>query len=716
MKRILYLSLLCCLLAVQVRAERSFALVVDEVSLREAGAELQAYAEAIQRVNGWKVVTVADRWGIPDSIRARLYALYTQTDAPLVGAVFVGDIPIPMIRDAQYLTSAFKMDQRQPRRESSVPSDRFYDDFSLSFSPLGKDDDAPYFYYTLTSASAQRLKPDLFTGRIRPTDSGGTSRYEKLRRYLRKVVVQKNAGNRLDKLFYFTGNGSLSESKVAHIDEKAGLLEHFPHLRTQPDAVSYMDYSDRPYIKEHLMNELMRPDLDLAILHHHGDWDTQYLSAIPKPRTAADALQFLLADSRARIRRSNNPDSLSRLYIQRYALADTVFANLRCPDVLHRDSLNAAMLNLTLADFAGYGFAPDCRVVVFDACYNGSFHREDCIANEYIFGSGQTVACIGGSVNVLQDKWYDRYLGLLDQGVCVGRINQYLPYLESHVIGDPTFTFATGKRTADIPAWLDGEKTNRKKMLDHALPDVQCMAMQQLYGEGLLPVQALLQRLQTSPYAQVRLQALTLLTETGGSAAVEALRIAASDPYEMIQRFAVNGIRYNGHPGLVPVLVRLLLTNNLSARVAFNVEQTLQFFPADSLLGELDRQFGATGLKRIHKEELHRQLVRKIRSNADRWPKDIARLCRGEMTDKTALRYADYLRIYCPHQCLTEIAAYVRGCRDAALQQALVHALGWHGQSWKAAEVRSMLLPLASDMQLPAAVRDEVVRTCARLK
>mgnify|MGYP006895909346 CR=1 FL=1 len=82
---------------------------------------------------------IVDRWQVPDSIRARLMALHTQKHDAIVGAVLVGDIPVPMVRDAQYLTSAFKMDQSRDRRESSVPSDRFYDDFSLRFCPLGKD-------------------------------------------------------------------------------------------------------------------------------------------------------------------------------------------------------------------------------------------------------------------------------------------------------------------------------------------------------------------------------------------------------------------------------------------------------------------------------------------------------------------------------------------------------------------------------------------------
>ena len=62
-----------------------------------------------------KVYTIVDRWGVPDSIRACLRSMYYQ--GKIQGAVFIGDIPIPMIRDAQHLTSAFKMDQKATQRK-----------------------------------------------------------------------------------------------------------------------------------------------------------------------------------------------------------------------------------------------------------------------------------------------------------------------------------------------------------------------------------------------------------------------------------------------------------------------------------------------------------------------------------------------------------------------------------------------------------------------
>ena len=652
MKRTLTLLLLALAATAGYAVRHTFAVVVDTVSLRLAGPELRDYARAVEQTNGWHVVMLPDRWGCPDSLRTELQRLYLDAEAPLTGAVFVGDIPIPMVRDAQYLTSAFKMDQRAPRHESSVPSDRFYDDFDLQFEPLGRDEGTPYFYYSLTAASPQQLRPDIFSGRIRPTDAGGTSRYEKLRRYLRKAVAAKREARCIRRLFYFTGHGSLSESAVAHIDEKRGWLEHFPALAALPESVEYMNFSDAPDIKRRLMNQLMRTDLDIAVLHHHGDWDTQFLS-----------------------------DSVS----------------------------------LTLADFDSCGFAPSCRMVVLDACFNGSFHRDDCIAGRYIFSDGETVAALGGTVNLLQDKRYDRYMGLMDEGICVGRINQYTCRLEEHVIGDPTFAFAP-RGAAPVPIFIsDADADKGHPPPEHPSADVRCLALAQAFRRGEVEAPYLVGLVRTDRSPLVRLEALMLLAETGGRPYVEALATAATDNYEMTQRFAANGIGDVGHPLLAGPLVSLLASPGTSARVRFCAEQSLQYFPADTLLAALRRVYGNPSVQRIDKAAEYRQLEALVRRAATRWPADIARLCRGEMTPRQARQYADYLRIYLPHEQLTDVARFALRCTDPELCRALVHALGWHAASWRAPEMRELLRPLADDAAAAPAVREEARRTLKRL-
>ena len=167
----LLVTVFLLLSAINVRAGEGFAIVIDPSSYSSAKAEVDAYAAAIAKADGYKIEIIEDIWSVPDSIRAVLKELRFRKKDPIVGAVFIGDIPVAMVRGAQHLASAFKMDEeRYPREDSSIPSDRYYDDFSLKFDYIGHDEGTPLYYYNLTADSAQSLSPDIFTGRIRPMD------------------------------------------------------------------------------------------------------------------------------------------------------------------------------------------------------------------------------------------------------------------------------------------------------------------------------------------------------------------------------------------------------------------------------------------------------------------------------------------------------------------------------------------------------------------
>ena len=111
--------------------KRAFAIVTDEKTYASCKTSVDQYAESIKN-EGMNVFVINNGWSTPEDIRKKLVELYKSSN--LEGAVFIGDVPVPMIRDAQHLTTAFKMDQRRDWQESSVPSDRFYDDFDLKFN------------------------------------------------------------------------------------------------------------------------------------------------------------------------------------------------------------------------------------------------------------------------------------------------------------------------------------------------------------------------------------------------------------------------------------------------------------------------------------------------------------------------------------------------------------------------------------------------------
>ena len=717
----IFLAFIAAASFVSAQARDGFAIVIDQKSYNEAKAQVDAYASAVEQLHGMKSYIVIDRWQVPDSIRATLIRMHSQKQDPVIGAVFVGDIPVAMVRDAQHMTSAFKMDQRRDRRESSVPSDRFYDDFGLKFRPLGKDGEKPYFYYSLTADSRQNLQPTIFSGRIRPTDAGGTSRYEKLRAYLTKLVEEKRRQRTLQQMFYFSGHGYISESKVARIDEKSSYLEHFPELRGRVNRIGYLDHSDRNPVKTMLMDELMRTDLDLAVLHHHGYWDTQYLNNLVKPQTVRAAKDFITRYCREHIyearQRGKNADSLRVALEKKFDLPPSWLADALDPKLAEQDSLAEAAADLHLEDFKGYGFQPNVPVVVIDACFCGSFHQDDCIANEYLFQPGRTVVCIANTVNVLQDKWSDRLLGLLSNGGCAGDIARYSTYLESHVIGDPTFRFASADGKAlDLDHIISEDKPSVwKKLLANDHPDIQALAIEHLFRHGLISSAKLRSIYESSPYATVRLQALEKLALTGDDNFIEVLNEASQDSHELVQRQALRLIGKSGDDRLIPALMKVCISNNTSDRCNFNAMADLSVFPKDKLLAEFDRQFSSPSVCYMEKDSVRAKIRRTIERSADKWTEDTELIVNPSTTAKKRLSLIRQRRNYMAHDLIPMLIDYLPKA-DPDSQKALLEAFGWHNYSYMAPRMIDAAKAIMDNGSCDEAVREEAAKTIARLQ
>ncbi|MDD2294231.1 MAG: hypothetical protein PHD07_08505 [Bacteroidales bacterium] len=159
MKR-LYISLVLFLLPfftlLAKEQEPSVAVVTDVETYNTISSDIDAFVRSMA-VAGKRGVLIIDKSGHPDSIRTQLYRLYKEQN--LEGAILVGDIPIPMIRDAHHLTTAFKMSPKRDWKESSVPSDRFYDDFDLEFDYIKQDPDVELLhYYSLKAGSTQHIQ------------------------------------------------------------------------------------------------------------------------------------------------------------------------------------------------------------------------------------------------------------------------------------------------------------------------------------------------------------------------------------------------------------------------------------------------------------------------------------------------------------------------------------------------------------------------------
>ena len=89
-----------------VKTPTSFAIFIDRASYDHAKTAVDAYRASVE-TDGLGTYLIVDDLKKPEFIRETLMKYHADKKQPLEGCVFVGDIPLPMIRDAQYLTSGF---------------------------------------------------------------------------------------------------------------------------------------------------------------------------------------------------------------------------------------------------------------------------------------------------------------------------------------------------------------------------------------------------------------------------------------------------------------------------------------------------------------------------------------------------------------------------------------------------------------------------------
>ncbi|MGP1478045.1 MAG: hypothetical protein ACTTJK_11395, partial [Phocaeicola sp.] len=471
-----------CIKPHSMTGSTSFAVVTDNKTWVKCQDQIIAYQSLLTDEENLPTFILYDEWKTPEAIKKEIKNLYKKSR--LEGVVFIGDIPIPMIRKAQHLTSAFKMnEEKYPWIESSVPSDRFYDDFNLEFDFLKKDSIENFYYYDLAIKSPQHIHCDIYSGRIKPVDNG-IDPYEQINHYLQKVIIEHRSKNKLDQFFSYTGDGSYSNALMAWTPEAFTLREQMPNVFDTTGRAKFFRYSFYDYPKETIMNQMKREDLDFAIFHEHGTPDRQYISAIPNTIYLKEHIEQLKRDKRDYMRRlKGNLKSIADFKQEqaKLGLDSTWYAGFDVKEIKEADSLLDLKTGIILQDVTA--MTPNARMVIFDACYNGDFREKDYIAGRYIFSEGKNVATFANTVNVLQDKQANELLGLLGMGARIGQWAQLTNILESHIIGDPTFHFESNYNDVNALDLFSSPYQEKAmlRLLNFPYADIQNFALHQLY-------------------------------------------------------------------------------------------------------------------------------------------------------------------------------------------------------------------------------------------
>ena len=600
-----------------VKTKTTFAIVTDSKSYEQAKNEIDAYRTSVEN-EGLGTYLLIDDWKSPQPIRELLIQLHGDKKAPLEGCVFVGDIPVPMIRDAQHLCSAFKMNPTMPWHRSSVPSDRYYDDFDLKFDYIKQDSiRTDYHYLSLRADGSQYLSPDIYSGRIRPLRGEGMDKYQLLRDYLKKVVAEKQQNNVLDQLTMARGHGYNSEDPLAWSGEQLALREQFPQLFKPGNTVKFYDFTFQFPVKFLYLNEVQREDLDMMLFHHHGGTDAQYINGYQLPTNVQANIESIKLYIRSKVpgrAEKVGREQAIKDYAKQYNIPESWCEESFDINKQKLDSIYHYHMDIHMEEI--YKLRPNARFVMFDACFNGSFHLDEYLAGSYIFNPGKTIATLACSVNSIQDKWPDEFIGLMSAGMRVGQFARLTCFLENHLIGDPTFRFTPNVNTSfDINKALVLEEGNVvfwKKQLTSPLVDMQALALRKLSDANYKDIVPLLEESYfNSNSFMTRLEALRLLVLNYPNHALPVLKAALNDSYELIRRYAGEYAEKNASPELLPAWIEAYLQRAHEKRLRFKILGGIDAFPYADIKAEVEKQAADLQLyDRTHVNAILSQLPR----------------------------------------------------------------------------------------------------------
>ena len=650
-------------------AKSTFAIFTDSLTYAKCAPALNAYRDVLQQ-EGLGTFIYAANWDSPETVKSLIKNAYKRDK--LEGVVFVGDVPMVRVSGAQHMTTAFKMDQeRFPREESWVTTDRFYDDFDLDWRYCDKDTTGKnVYYYQLTERGAQHLASDIYTARMIVPDILPGDKYQILSDYLAEVVRAHKEDNPLDNVIYYGGSGYNGDCLTLWRQKPIVWREYFPLAFDSADNNKFYNFRYSPTVKYQLFNELQRPGTDLFQFSEHGDANVQYISSDLGPMNLEENLYAMRSTLRYYYKRAQKrgegEEFLAEVYKDYYTGADQFTPDKYEIDAA-RDSADQADTNMYSSDIVKLHSQP--RVLIFNACYNGSFYQgEDYIAGCHIFNGGRSIVAQGNTVNALQDKYEDELMGMLHLGYRVGQWQQKLPYLESHLIGDPTYRFQHIETPSDA---------NSRKALE-----VRQMADKAL-GQGRNCSAQLLDIYRKSSSWEVRLEALHCLSFFPDENFVQGLIDAFDDPYEHIQRMACIYAGDNGDPRLEEGLRRVIATQDQSVRVKYVAEGALTCFESSRAKND-EYVAGIFDASASLKERV--SAIRFLRNNPLHYDVD---------------RY---------------VAFVLDDSQPERLRVVMAEALGWFDRSWQRKKIEDGLkIALSRKYKCPPEVREEMIKTLRRL-
>ena len=702
------------------KQSNSFAIVIDNITYEKANNEVLAYRDALE-ADGLSTYIISGAWENPDQVKEQIKKVYSKAKN-FEGVVFIGDVPYVMVRNAQHMTTAFKMNEKTfDIDQSSVASDRFYDDLHLSFEFIQKDSINPMkFWYKLTEDSPQTLKPNFYSGRIFYPPMLGGDKYEAIAKYLKKAVDAKKNPDLLDKMVTFAGHGYNGDCMLVWQDEKIAMNENFPFLGKDHLSEKHLNFRMDKYMKYYLFNELERPDIDAFFFNEHGSIDKQHISG-SKPETVSsteERLQYLRSKINGELRwmDANEKEEARKNYLSYYGLNEKFFDAIVDEEPEVEEAKNDPdPIIFSLDDIKA--LKPTPRFVMFNACYNGSFHRPGYVSGYYIFGDGRTVVCQGNTVNVLQDRWTYEMVGLISHGVRIGEYNRMIASLEGHIIGDPTFHFKEQEgstlRSDAVARANDAEYW--KELLDAPYADIQSLALRKLTDMGMMDSSDLLLHMKQCKFGTTRMECIKLLSRFRDDNYIEGIRTGIYDSYELARRNAADYAWRSGDTRLSETIIEAFANYPESQRLNYNLQKCMTLFPEKSLREALDK------VKKDFTDLDIDAAVKKVEDMIEyqqTYKRDnITTLFDNNASLRDRIASSRWMRNHNYHDHIAKMLELISDkSQELELRVNVAEMLGWYDKSMFCQQISDGCKAILEDKSIEEELRKELIQTINRVK
>ncbi len=705
-----------------VKQPTAFAIITDNRTYANTKEAMHRYKTAVES-DGLATYLICGDWQTPDQVKQEIIKIYKECPS-LEGLVLVGDVPIVLVRNAQHMTTAFKMNEKTfSWNQSSVPTDRFYDDLNLKFEFIKQDSvNQQYFYYKLREDSPQQLSPTFYSARIKYPRGKGRDKYAAIAAYLRKAADAKSdKSNQLDQVFSFNGSSYNTDCLIVWMDEEKAYKENFPLAFGRQMGFKHWNFRMKYPMKYRLFSELQRKDLDLFMFHEHGMPTEQLINDEPECTDFENRYKMFkstLYNAVMNHAGKRDKDSVRIQMQTKRQVNEAFFKDLENPWFWETDSIRYADERIVTADLMKNALSTHPKIIVFDACYNGSFNEDDYIAGQYIFNDGQTLVAQGNTRNVLQDRWTIEMIGLLSHGVRVGQYNKLIASLEGHLLGDPTFRFApieANTLSTDMTI-RKNDKTYWMDLLNSPYADVQSLAMRMLADadtqKELSPL--FFKKYQESGFNTVRMEAIKLLSRYQDAYFIEALRKGLNDAYEMVARLSAIYSGFVGDDSLLPAIVEALVGHNERLRVQMSANKSLSLYPEDKVKKTIEDYYAK--VDRLNKNEEKKRLLKSLERIFAQEAKNHQTLMDETAPEAKRISAIRNVRNYTFHSHVDDYLDVIRNASNPLEVRVIMsEALGWFTNSVQRPHILGEIKKMQQTANLPEDLKKEIEQTIKRL-